>query len=232
MVQAVIFDWFGTLAHWQHAAPSNYTAVLEGFGHNPPAGLIDEYHRRWDGVDHREHSVDETTYLQWTRSRLRTLVSECGVTEDLAEQVTDALLDADAAATMELFPDTLPVLGELRDRGIKIGICSNWGWDLRTYLHATGVAALVDVAVTSARAGYRKPHSGIYQVILDQLEVSASEAIFVGDSWEPDVTGPLGFGIAAVHIARQPSASAPELVTGSCRINTLEELLELPILVD
>jgi putative hydrolase of the HAD superfamily len=230
MLRAVIFDWFGTLAHWQHDAPSNYTSVFESFGHTPPPGLIDEYHRRWDGVDHREHSVDQTTYLAWTKSRLGTLVTECGVENDLAEKVTDALLRSDAEATMELYPDALPVLRELRGRSIAIGICSNWGWDLRTYLQATGVAAFVDTAVTSARAGYRKPHSGIYQVILNQLEVPASEAIFVGDSWEPDVIGPLEFGIAAVHIHRQGSVAPPELTAGSYRITTLYELLELPIL--
>jgi putative hydrolase of the HAD superfamily len=230
MALAVIFDWFGTLAHWEHDAPSNYTSVFASFGYVPPPGLIDEYHRRWDGVDHREHSVNQAAYLAWTRSRLRTLVNECGVVEDLAEGITEALLNSDAAATMALFPDTLPVLGELRRRKLTIGICSNWGWDLRTFLQATGVAALVDTAVTSARAGFRKPHSGIYQVILDQLEVPASEAIFVGDSWEPDVTGPLAFGITAVHIDRLRSESSPDLINGSYRINSLDQLFSLPML--
>jgi putative hydrolase of the HAD superfamily len=230
MVRAVIFDWFGTLAHWDHEAPSNYTSVFARFGHVPPPGLIDAYHRRWDGVDHREHSDDQAAYSAWTRSRLRALVKECGVGEDLTEQITEALLSSDADSTMELFPDALPVLRELRRRKIAIGICSNWGWDLTTFLQATGVAALVDAAVTSAQAGFRKPHSGIYQVILDQLAVPAGEAIFVGDSWEPDVTGPLDFGITPVHIDRDRSASAPDLIAGSFRIHSLDQLLTLPVL--
>jgi putative hydrolase of the HAD superfamily len=230
MARAVIFDWFGTLAHWQHDGPSNYTSVLESFGYSAPAGLIEEYHRRWDGVDHREHSVDETTYLSWTKSRLRMLIGKCGVADAQTEEIVEALLRSDANATMELFPDAVPVLRGLRSRGMTIGICSNWGWDLRTYLRATGVAALVDTAVTSARAGYRKPHAGIYRVMLDQLEVEPNEAIFVGDSWEPDVTGPLEFGMTPVHIDRLGSDRLPELMTGAYRITSLVELLELPIL--
>ena len=97
-------------------------------------------------------------------------------------------------------------------------------------MRATGVAALVDAAVTSAKAGFRKPHSGIYQVILDQLRVPASEAIFVGDSWAPDVTGPLDFGISAVHIDRHRSESSPDLIKGSYRIDSLDQLLSLPLL--
>ena len=84
--------------------------------------------------------------------------------------------------------------------------------------------------VTSARAGYRKPHSGIYQVILDQLRgVPRARRSSLVTRREPDVTGPLEFGIAAVHIDRvRLPTSSPELVTGSYRIDSLEELLSLP----
>jgi putative hydrolase of the HAD superfamily len=231
MAQAVIFDWFGTLAHWEHDEPSNYAAVFSNFGYLPTPGLIDEYHRRWDGVDHREHSTDRAAYLAWTRSRLRTLVTECGVEDDHSDAITEALLNSDSDSTMELFPDTLPVLRELRRRDITIGVCSNWGWDLKTVLEETGVAPFVHTAVTSAKAGFRKPHTGIYQVLLDQLEIPASEAIFVGDSWGPDVLGPLSFGITAIHIDRSASASPPDLVEGSHRISSLDELLSLSSLL-
>jgi putative hydrolase of the HAD superfamily len=119
----------------------------------------------------------------------------------------------------------------LRRRNITIGVCSNWGWDLKSFLEDTGVAPLVDTAVTSARAGFRKPHTGIYQVILDQLGIPASETIFVGDSWGPDVLGPLSFGITAIHIDRSHSWSSPDLVEGSHRISSLDELLSLPALI-
>lgn len=229
-MRAVIFDWFGTLAHWEHDGPSNYSSVLARFGHVPPEGLIDEYHRRWDGVDHREHSVDEIAYLAWTRSRLRSLVGECGVVDDQAEEVVEALLAADTGAEMVLFPEALPVLLELRRRGMAIGICSNWGWDLDAVLQATGVATLVDTAVTSAKAGFRKPHSGIYQVITDKLAVPAHETIFVGDSWGPDVIGPMAFGVTAVHVDRQQAPSSPDLIDGSYRIDSLDQLFSLSIL--
>jgi putative hydrolase of the HAD superfamily len=64
------------------------------------------------------------------------------------------------------------VLGELRRRGLTIGVCSNWGWDLEAALRATGVDALIDVALTSARVGYRKPHGAMYESMLSALGVA------------------------------------------------------------
>ena len=54
----------------------------------------------------------------------------------------------------------------------------------------SGCSSLVDAAVTSARAGARKPHPGIYAASMAALGVDAADVVFVGDSWEPDVRGP------------------------------------------
>jgi len=92
---------------------------------------------------------------------------------------------------------------------------------------------LVDVAVTSARVGYRKPHAAMYESILGALGVAAPEAIFVGDSWEPDVLGPIGAGMRSVHVdrARRGSAgSLPPLVAGVTRVDDLRGLLHGGIL--
>jgi len=227
MAQAVIFDWFGTLARWDHEAPSNYAAVLDdhGFGIDPV--VIGGYLTRWDGVDHHEHSVSREAYLAWTRLRLFGLAEDCGVPASERRAVVEALVESDFGSSMEAYPETLPVLSELRRRNFAVAVCSNWGWDLEPYLEQTGVAPLVDVPVTSARAGYRKPHPAIYEITLTRLGVSAGDAVFVGDSWRPDVLGPISAGMAAVHVCRDVSAALPELVDGAHRVATLHHLLTL-----
>jgi putative hydrolase of the HAD superfamily len=145
----------------------------------------------------------------------------------------DALVDADRRTSMVVYPEVRPVLGELRRRGLTIGVCSNWGWDLEAALHATGVDALIDVAVTSARVGYRKPHGAMYDSILGALGVAAPEAIFVGDSWEPDVLGPIAAGMRSVHVNRargEKEGSPPPLVAGAIRVSDLRFLLDAGIL--
>jgi putative hydrolase of the HAD superfamily len=47
----------------------------------------------------------------------------------------------------------------------------------------------VNGAVTSARAGARKPHPVIFQHASERLGVIFDEVVFVGDSWRPDVEG-------------------------------------------
>jgi putative hydrolase of the HAD superfamily len=231
VAQAVIFDWFGTLAEWPHGSTSNYASVFLRHGHSVKPAVFDRHHTRWDGVDHAAHSVSREAYAAWTRERLLQLTVECGVAVSEREILIDALVEVDQRTSLVVFPDTAVVLGALRRRNLRIGVCSNWGWDLAAALDATGVTPLVDVAVTSARAGYRKPHGGIYESVLDALGVASHDAVFVGDSWEPDVLGPITAGMRSVHICRNPGTDPlPELVTGAYRIGDLHALLELGIL--
>jgi len=231
MAQAVIFDWFGTLAEWPHGSTSNYASVFLSHGYPVDPAVFDRHHTRWDGVDHAEHSVSREAYVAWTRQRLTQLTEDCGVAVSERETLIDALVEVDQRTSLVVFPDTAVVLATLRRRHMAIGVCSNWGWDLASALDATGVTPLVDVAVTSARAGYRKPHAGIYESVLAALGVAAHDAVFVGDSWKPDVLGPIGVGMRSVHICRSPgTASLPELVTGAYRVSDLHALLALGIL--
>jgi putative hydrolase of the HAD superfamily len=233
VVQAVIFDWFGTLAQWPHGPTSSYTSVFSDHGHRVDSAIFDRYHARWDGIDHREHSTSRDTYLAWSRQRLLALATECGVADGERDVLVDALVEVDGRTSMVVFPEVPSVLAELRRRGLAIGVCSNWGWDLEAALRATGVDALIDVAVTSARVGCRKPHAAMYDSILSALGVAPPEAIFVSDSWEPDVLGPIGAGMRSVHVDRaqgERAGSLPPLVAGATRVSDLGRLLDAGIL--
>ena len=82
-------------------------------------------------------------------------------------------------------------------------MCSNWGWDLAADLAGTGLMDWIDVLVTSARAGYRKPHPRIYQATLDLTGCSAEDAVFIGDSLHGTAAalGPQRSGIRSVLLA-------------------------------
>jgi len=233
VVQAVIFDWFGTLAQWPHGPTSSYTSIFEEHGYQVNPAVLDRYHTRWDGIDHTEHSVGRATYMAWSRQRLIGLAAECGVPGPHRDVVVDALIEADLRTAMVVFPEVPSVLAELRRRGLTIGVCSNWNWDLDDVLRSTGVAPLIDRAVTSARVGYRKPHRAMYASILTALRVTAPEAVFVGDSWSPDVLGPIDAGMRSVHVDRTPGqrqGSLPTLVAGATRVRDLRRLLDAGIL--
>lgn len=229
MTRAAIFDFYGTLAHWQDHEATNYATIMATHGYDLPAPVADAYFARHDGVEHTAHSVDQASYEAWVRHRLGDLTAACGVPDDDREVVVDALRASDRGP-MVAYPEAAPTLLALREAGWAIGVCSNWGWELDAFLIQVGLFELVDSAVTSARVGARKPHPSIYAHAMGTLGVAAPETVFVGDSWGPDVEGPRQAGMTAVHVWRpdeRPEPAPPALADGMYRVRDLSELLPL-----
>ena len=230
-VRAVLFDFYGTLAHAESWGPS-YEDVLAGHG----VTLHDDVRRRWvsdafDGLEHVEHSVDRDTYVAWEKRRLVEMVTACGVGADDATRLADDLWDAGKQWTMRPFPETESVLRGLQARGVAVVVCSNWDWDIERALDAAEVGDLIDVAVTSARAGARKPHRRIFDHTLDRARVTdPSSVVFVGDSWGPDVEGPREMGMRPVHVWRPEwdgEREPPPVTNGIVRLPDLTGLVDL-----
>jgi putative hydrolase of the HAD superfamily len=229
MPEAVVFDFYGTLARWVDTTESNYTSVFAAFGYEPAPSVLDAYFSQYDGVDHTEHSVNEDAYEAWVRWRLGELTLSCGVRDEHREDVVDALRNLDKSP-MSAYPEAAATLTALRDSGFAIGVCSNWGWELDAFLEEVGLLDLVDSTITSARAGSRKPHPGIYARSTEALGIDPTRVVFVGDSWEPDVRGPRRLGMTAVHVWRadeRQGQDAPALHPGDHRVAELGGVLPI-----
>jgi putative hydrolase of the HAD superfamily len=233
MVSAVIFDFYGTLAHAAVVGAADdaasYQTIFAAHGYALDPAVLSDYYARYDGVEHGEHSLNEGAYEAWVRTRLRDLTASCGVTDSHVEGLVDALRAVDQGP-MVSYPESAATISSLREAGLAIGVCSNWGWELDAFLDQAGLLALVDVSVTSARAGSRKPHPGIYDVAVSALGAEVGEIVFVGDSWEPDVRGPRRFGMTAVHVWREEERGAllpPALEPGDHRVSDLTGVLDV-----
>ncbi len=230
-VRAVIFDFFGTVAYRPGVAGSGFATVFERLGHRLDPRVEAVYFERYDGIEHVEHSSDRTTYDAWAAFRYAELARDCGVPDRDIGTVVEALTALDRTDPIVPYPDAAPTLVALRARGFAVAVCSNWGWDLDRSMSETGLSDLVDVAVTSAQAGARKPHPRIFAAVTEMIGVEPAEALFVGDSVVPDVDGPMQIGMAAAHVWRhRVSFDAPELPVGARRIGSLTELLGWPAL--
>lgn len=229
VTEAVIFDFYGTLAHWADPGAASYATVFASFGYELAPSALDGHFSRYDGVEHTEHSVSEDAYEAWVRWRLGELVAACGVQKKDTAAVVDALRRTDQSP-MVAYPEAAATLRALRSSGIAIGVCSNWGWELDAYLEEIGLLDLVDATVTSARAGSRKPHPGIYAHAVDALRIDPTRVVFVGDSWEPDVRGPRRLGMTAVHLWRteeRNGSEPPALEAGDHRVAELTGVLPI-----
>jgi putative hydrolase of the HAD superfamily len=200
----IIFDAFNTLVT---ARPGSTTTFLDGLisaGLDASASLLAEFQAASEGLDHSAWSASRQSYVEWATATLRT-VREAGVPagSDLGRWVVPALEQLHQAP-MVAMPGAGSCLGMLKEAGFTIAVCSNWGWNLREDLEATGLTADVDLLVTSAQAGCRKPHPRIYRSTLDLAGFAADDAVFVGDSLRTDVLGAEQAGIRSLLLAREP----------------------------
>jgi len=209
---AVLLDFYGTLAHatgWL-----SIDVVLAEHGYELPR----EVQERWwmqserDGLEHVEHSRDREAYAAWQRQRVLAMLSETDVHPGEYEQILEKLRAGTSQRVLERYDESIDVLGELRDRGLRLAICSNWDWDLAEALDEAGLAGMVDTVVSSAWAGARKPHPLIFENTLAKLGAVPEETVFVGDTWGPDVVGPRNAGMTPLYLQREghwPDPTAP-----------------------
>jgi putative hydrolase of the HAD superfamily len=129
--------------------------------------------------------------------------------------------------TWRCYDDVVPVLAELRSRGLRLGIVSNWDTRLRRIAEGIGLASQVDFMVISAEAGVRKPDPGIFGVALRRAGVRPEEALHVGDLPEEDVEGARRAGVRPVLIERRGRAGRVSPVDGVPLVSTLEAVLAL-----
>jgi putative hydrolase of the HAD superfamily len=200
-IDAVVFDFYGTLGVSTRA--EGIEVVLERFGYTWDASLSRHWSiDRLNGLAHAKASRSAADYRAWRWRRRRRYLEKLGVDASDMHEVLRAIGDWESEAAMSIFDDVRGVTGWLDTAGIKLGICSNWDWDLDGLLRQAGVDHLFDSIIWSARAGARKPHRRIYASALRDLDVAGDQALFVGDSWLADVVGPARFGIRSVHLNR------------------------------
>jgi putative hydrolase of the HAD superfamily len=144
--------------------------------------------------DHAHEGRDEAS-LADLRERCAAIVSEKLGVEITVDELVDAI-------RFEAYPDAVPALRELRDRGLRLVAVSNWDHALPRVLERCGLDGLLDGSVTSAGAGARKPDPAIFEPALKLAECEPAEALHVGDTAEEDVEGARAAGIRPLLIDR------------------------------
>jgi len=109
----------------------------------------------------------------------------------------------------EVFPDVVPALRRLRDRGIPVIALSNATTELAGFLDRIGLTPHLDHLVISAEEGIKKPDPRIFRVALNRAGVEAPEAVHVGDMYLEDVLGARGLGIRPFLMDRGPDGMFP-----------------------
>jgi putative hydrolase of the HAD superfamily len=207
-IRAVFFDAGETLVHPHPSFPELLTHVLNDEGHDVDVDFVSQ--RLWlvserflkASQDNELWSTSAERSRAFWSSIYRTFLGEMDIewTEHLAERLYTTFTDI---SNYRLFDDALDALETLRDRGLELGLISNFEEWLERLLHALDVARFFEVRVISGSAGVEKPDPRIFEMALDQAGVEAKESVYVGDNVHFDVEPAESVGMRAVLIDRR-----------------------------
>ena len=221
-VRAVLLDALGTLVELQPPGPRLRARLedLSGVDVGPEAA-------------ERAFAAEIGHYLAHhmeggDRERLERLRDDCAAVTHEALGVPGierAVVRRAMIESLEFaaFPDAVPALRELRSRGLRLVVASNWDCSLPEWLDGAGLGQLVDGVASSAVVGEAKPSPAVFRAALDIAGAGPDEAIHVGDSVENDIAGGRAAGLRAVLVDR---SGAPALA-GVETVRSLGELASL-----
>lgn len=240
-VSAILFDFGHTLMDFgrtEEALRGAYTTIRDRLvnwveDRSPPE--VDELVERI--ADEIVRRVDHS-YEQRTLEELDIIALFAEAFSGIGYSLPDELLrevaelDHDALVqSVRIESDTLETLEKLKVEGYKLGLVSNVS-QLPELLHRDlknlGIARMMDGVAFSSEIGVRKPHTQIFKHVLQQLGVSPSEAIFVGDRIVDDIAGAHGMGMRAVLTQQYRTEEPAEDIIPD---GIIQSITELPALI-
>jgi HAD superfamily hydrolase (TIGR01662 family) len=223
--------------------PRRYEAVLFDMGYTliyfePPTGIIVQEALRAAGAERSVAEIEAAVRVVWgdyyrdaatvnfpatpeydhqTQLALaQNLLAHFGL--DAHEEAVQAHLDSleswfGRPGVIRPYPEVVAVLETLTTRGYRLGIVSNWSWNLRERVAQAGLDGHFEIVWASAYAGCNKPHPGIFHHALARMEppqVSLDRVLYVGDSYEHDVVGARNAGVDVALLDRDGTATATD----------------------
>ncbi len=226
-VKAVFFDAAGTLFHVRGSVGRIYAEAARGFGLNVDPDVLQ---RSFVNAFHtntaagfpagRERDLDGAERAWWTS------VVRQAFGADMPEHILPAYFNRvfeifRGADAWELYPDSFPALEDLRRRGFRLAVLSNFDSRLYDVLANLAIRGFFEDVFVSWRVGSAKPAPGIFRHALEAMRLGPSEAAHVGDSADEDAAGALGAGLRAYLLDRAGKQRVPP---GAVLVRGLDEL--------
>ena len=195
MLEAVVFDFYGTLAPGrtdaeQERARLNQAAALGVDAARLDAEMTATVAERFTGAG---GTIEGS--LAWVCDRIGAHPSP----DQLAEGARVRLAAERAFGRPR--PEAVPLLTELRAAGLTIGLVSDCSAELPQYFPDLPIAPFVDAPVFSFELGVKKPAAAIFLACCAALDVAPDRCLYVGDGGSNELFGAREVGMRAVHLA-------------------------------
>jgi putative hydrolase of the HAD superfamily len=223
-IDAVIFDWGGTLTPWHSIDVAElWSAVCT------PHFPADQAVATAAALHAAESALWRAAFAEHRSATMAALFELAGVTA--TAPFLASYVEAWEPHTFT-DPDAPELLGFLRESGIKVGVLSNTMWPRSWHedvFRRDGVLDLIDGAVYSSEIDWTKPHPEAFAAAMTAVDVAdPARCVFVGDRPFDDVHGAKRVGMRAVLIPNSDvppfEAAVPDAVIGS--LSELRALIE------
>ncbi|MBN2157577.1 MAG: HAD family hydrolase [Candidatus Lokiarchaeota archaeon] len=210
MVDAVLFDFGGTLFDYY---PSNYSilgSVARQFGKNiqdtdPILSIAFQKQEEYIHtllLQKKEYSTGWMTDQDWRRGD-EILLETVGIHSTEAKEILAKRFLARKMHHYKIFPDAISTLEVLRKNEIKLGLVSNLPkkhvQDRYKMLNHSKLTEFFSSIVLSGERGVAKPNPAIFKIALEELHVNSPNNVFhVGDSYIFDAIGAKNSGITPI----------------------------------
>jgi putative hydrolase of the HAD superfamily len=204
-VEAVIFDWGGTLTPWhtidfRAEAEALARAAVDG-DHTAPELLMAAGDAVW-GRSRDEH----------TSATIADLFAHAGLSHD--EELLTAYREFwEPHTTTD--PDVPQLFERLRADGLRVGVLSNTVWPRawhESFFARDGVLDLIHGAVYTSEVPWTKPAPEAFRAAMDAVGVEDPEVcVFVGDRPFDDIWGASRLGMRTILV---PHSEIPDQQVG------------------
>ena len=193
-VEAVIFDWGGTLTPWHTVdfraeAEALARAVVDG-DHTAPELLMAAADAVW-GRSRDEHKS----------ATIADLFAHAGLSHD--EELLTAYREFWEPHTAT-DPDAPELFERLRSDGLRVGVLSNTVWPRawhESFFERDGVLDLIHGAVYTSEVPWTKPAPEAFHAAMEAIGVTDPKAcVFVGDRLFDDIWGASNVGMRTILV--------------------------------
>jgi putative hydrolase of the HAD superfamily len=225
-IQVVFFDVGGTLVELNGSVGEIYGRFARRYGIvRDPAAMTDAFSRSFREQPPlafpRGTPEDELQRLEcdWWRRLVLDVIPWFPEFDAFFNEVYEFFRGREA---WRLFDDVIPTLAELKNRGLRLAIISNYDSRIDDLLRDFGIERFFDGVHVSSRSGAAKPDKDIFLSALRYHRAEPQRALHVGDSLREDVEGASAVGMRAVLLDRNQSYASNSVLI---RIRYLEELI-------
>jgi putative hydrolase of the HAD superfamily len=210
LIKAIFFDWFNTLAHYYPPREELESQALKelGFAVSPKELSYGLYlgdkmmYEENARIPVRLRSREDQTqlYMRFHRTILKEV--NINASDEVVLKLLKRMLQLNDSMKFVLFDDVITTLKTLKKQDLKLGLLTNLQTEVGSMCRELGIAEYLDFTVTSGEAGADKPQPPIFLKALELAQVTAAEAMHVGDQYQNDVLGARGVGIAPILLDR------------------------------